>query len=87
MHDLDTCVQQLTALPGIGRWTANYIAMRALGEPDAFPASDLGVLKALAAPGGALATERQAIAHAAAWRPWRAYAVIALWTHIPREKR
>ncbi len=87
MHDLDTCVRELTALPGIGPWTAHYIAMRALGEPDAFPASDLGVLKALARTDGTLPSEREALAHAAAWRPWRAYAVIALWTHDPEEER
>ena len=87
MHDLDTCVRELTALPGIGPWTAHYIAMRALGEPDAFPASDLGVLKALARTDGTLPTEREALAHAADWRPWRAYAVIALWTHDPEEER
>ncbi len=86
MHDLDTAVEQLTALPGIGPWTANYIAMRALGEPDAFPASDLGVLKALARADGTLPTEREAIERAARWRPWRAYAVIALWTHAPEEE-
>ena len=86
MHDLETAVEQLTALPGIGPWAANYIAMRALGEPDAFPASDLGVRKALARTDGQLPTEREAVAHAAPWRPWRAYAVIALWTHAPEEE-
>jgi AraC family transcriptional regulator of adaptative response / DNA-3-methyladenine glycosylase II len=79
MADLDSAVQQLVALPGIGPWTAHYLAMRALGEPDAFPASDLGVLKALAR-GGALPTARAAVARAERWRPWRGYAVIALWT-------
>ncbi len=85
LSDLDTIVTQLTSLPGIGPWTAHYIAMRALGQPDAFPASDLGVLKALAV-NGRLPTAREAIARAEAWRPWRAYAVIAMWSAPkPRE--
>jgi len=80
-HDsLDAAVAALTALPGIGDWTAQYIALRALGEPDAFPAGDLGVRKALAAPDGALPAVKAAIARAEPWRPWRGYAVIALWT-------
>jgi AraC family transcriptional regulator of adaptative response / DNA-3-methyladenine glycosylase II len=76
---LDDGVAKLTALPGIGAWTAQYIAMRGLGEPDAFPASDLGVRKALAT-NGRLPSERETLAAAQAWRPWRGYAVIALWT-------
>lgn len=76
---LDDAVLRLTALPGIGDWTAQYIAMRGLGEPDAFPAGDLGVRQALAA-NGRIPTEREALAAAESWRPWRAYAVIALWT-------
>jgi AraC family transcriptional regulator of adaptative response / DNA-3-methyladenine glycosylase II len=76
---LDDAVAALTALPGIGDWTAQYIAMRALGEPDAFPAGDLAVRKAIAR-GGARLSERQAVAHAERWRPFRAYATFALWT-------
>jgi AraC family transcriptional regulator of adaptative response / DNA-3-methyladenine glycosylase II len=64
----------LLALPGVGPWTAEYIAMRALGWRDAFPASDLGIRKAL---GGISA--RDAEARAEAWRPWRSYAVMHLW--------
>lgn len=64
----------LLELPGIGDWTAQYVAMRALGAPDAFPASDLGIRKAL----GGLAP-KPAIARAEAWRPWRSYAVMHLW--------
>jgi AraC family transcriptional regulator, regulatory protein of adaptative response / DNA-3-methyladenine glycosylase II len=78
-RDLDDAVQQLTALPGIGDWTAQYVAMRALGEPDAFPAGDLGVRQALARA-GRLPSERETRARAERWRPWRAYAVLALWT-------
>lgn len=78
-RDLDDAVQRLTALPGIGDWTAQYLAMRALGEPDAFPAGDLGVRQALAHAGRA-PSERETRARAERWRPWRAYAVLALWT-------
>jgi AraC family transcriptional regulator of adaptative response / DNA-3-methyladenine glycosylase II len=76
---LDEQVARLTALPGIGEWTAHYVAMRALGDPDAFPAGDLGLRRALAR-GGRLPTPREVAARAERWRPWRAYAVIALWT-------
>ncbi len=75
---LSTFIESLTALPGIGEWTAHYVAMRGLGEPDAFPASDLGILKALKT--GDQRPDRQAIARrAGTWRPWRAYAAIYLW--------
>ncbi len=76
---LDDAVAQLTARPGIGDWTAQYLAMRALGEPDAFPAGDLGVRRALARA-GRLPSEREVRARAERWRPWRSYAVLALWT-------
>lgn len=65
---------RLVALPGLGEWTAQYIAMRALNDPDAFPASDLGLLKA-----SGCKTARELEARAEAWRPWRAYAAIYLW--------
>jgi AraC family transcriptional regulator, regulatory protein of adaptative response / DNA-3-methyladenine glycosylase II len=68
----------LEALPGIGPWTSEVVAMRALGDPDAFPATDLGVRRgaeALGLPG----TGTALIAHAEQWRPWRAYAVQHLW--------
>ena len=68
----------LAALPGLGPWTIEMIAMRALGDPDAFPATDLGVVKAARALG--LPSTPAALATAsAAWRPWRAYAVQHLW--------
>jgi AraC family transcriptional regulator of adaptative response / DNA-3-methyladenine glycosylase II len=63
----------LDALPGIGPWTASYVRMRTLGDRDAFPASDLGVIKALQT------TPAQASALAESWRPWRAYATLHLW--------
>ncbi|KYF83987.1 hypothetical protein BE18_01590 [Sorangium cellulosum] len=62
-------------MPGIGAWTAHYIAMRALREPDAFPATDLGLRRALGGASGA-----ELLAMAEPWRPWRAYAAMLLWT-------
>jgi AraC family transcriptional regulator, regulatory protein of adaptative response / DNA-3-methyladenine glycosylase II len=82
---LDDAAARLAALPGVGPWTAQYIAMRALGEPDAFPAGDLGVRRALA-HGGPLPDARTLSARAEAWRPWRAYAVMALWTGSKRTR-
>jgi AraC family transcriptional regulator of adaptative response / DNA-3-methyladenine glycosylase II len=84
-RDLDDAVAQLTALPGIGDWTAQYLAMRALGEPDAFPAGDLGVRQALAR-NGRMPSERETRVRAERWRPWRAYAVLALWTETKRPR-
>ena len=66
------------ALPGVGQWTADYVAMRALRDPDAFPAADLGLRRALALDGRD-ATTREAQRRAEAWRPWRAYAALHLW--------
>jgi AraC family transcriptional regulator of adaptative response / DNA-3-methyladenine glycosylase II len=68
----------LAALPGFGPWTAQYVALRALGEPDAFPAADL-VLRRMAAANGVPLTARALEAQAEAWRPWRGYAVLHLW--------
>jgi AraC family transcriptional regulator, regulatory protein of adaptative response / DNA-3-methyladenine glycosylase II len=70
--------RDLLALPGIGPWTAEYVAMRALGDPDAFPASDLGVLHGLRAL-GVEADAREAERRSQAWRPFRAYTVLHLW--------
>jgi AraC family transcriptional regulator, regulatory protein of adaptative response / DNA-3-methyladenine glycosylase II len=71
----------LLALPGIGPWTAGYVAMRALGDPDAFLPSDLGVRHALAGLGGPVdAAGAERIAER--WRPWRAYAVAHLWASL-----
>lgn len=75
---LDETIAQLTAIPGIGNWTAHYIALRALRFPDAFPAGDLGLQKALATTGGRL-TEKQLAATARPWAPWRGYAALLLW--------
>ena len=70
--------EALTALPGIGAWTAGYVAMRAAGDPDVFLPTDLGVRRGAKALG--LPDEPRALeAHAATWRPWRSYALIRLW--------
>ena len=71
-------IERLCALPGIGPWTAQYIALRAFGEADAFPASDLGLLKAPLWGAGGI-TAKQLSVRAEAWRPWRAYAAVHLW--------
>ncbi|HEY0883776.1 MAG TPA: Ada metal-binding domain-containing protein [Ramlibacter sp.] len=76
--DLAATLQALTALPGIGDWTAQYIAMRALRWPDAFPAGDVALHKALGVQGEPRPA-RAALAASEAWRPWRSYAVIRAW--------
>lgn len=82
VRDLEPFVAELTALPGIGPWTAHYLAMRALHLPDAFPAADLGVRKALGGAGAPLPPVREIVSRAEAWRPFRAYAVLHLWTSL-----
>ncbi len=74
-------IAHLQDLPGIGAWTANYIAMRALGDPDAFPASDLGLLKA-----AGVSSPRRLAEVAEAWRPWRSYAALYLWESLRKEE-
>lgn len=74
---LQATLAALTALPGIGEWSAQLIAMRALAWPDAWPASDIGILNALGSRDVKAAT-----AQAEAWRPWRAYAVMSLWLSL-----
>jgi AraC family transcriptional regulator of adaptative response / DNA-3-methyladenine glycosylase II len=76
--DAAATMASLKALPGIGEWTAQYLAMRALRHPDSFPAGDLGLRKALAT-GATMPSERQTLAIAEAWRPWRSYAAQHLW--------
>lgn len=72
--DVAATIQKLVALPGIGDWTANVVAMRAMRYPDAFPYTDLGVYKALNER-----NPKKVLAMAEAWRPWRAYATLHLW--------
>jgi AraC family transcriptional regulator of adaptative response / DNA-3-methyladenine glycosylase II len=77
--DLDAKLARLRALRGIGEWTAQYIAMRALREPDAFPAADIGLLRAMTERNGERPTPAALLARAEDWRPWRAYAAQHLW--------
>ncbi len=77
--DLDSAIAALRALPGIGEWTAQYIALRELREPDAFPHGDVALQRALAEPDGTRLSATQLLARAEAWRPWRAYAAQHLW--------
>lgn len=74
----DTAIDQLVALPGIGPWTAHYIAMRALRWPDAFPKEDIAVRNNL---GGVSAKQAEELSQA--WRPWRSYAVMHVWRNPP----
>jgi AraC family transcriptional regulator of adaptative response / DNA-3-methyladenine glycosylase II len=88
--DWERARRQLLALPGIGPWTAEVVAMRALGDPDAFPATDGGVRQATKQLGLRAVAE-----HSTRWRPWRSYATQYLWTSLdhpvnhwpPKEKR
>ena len=73
-RELESALADLRAIPGIGDWTAQYVAMRALGEPDGFPASDLGLKHA--SRGWDLAARSEN------WRPWRAYAALHLWAGL-----
>jgi AraC family transcriptional regulator, regulatory protein of adaptative response / DNA-3-methyladenine glycosylase II len=77
-HDPADSIRRLAELPGIGQWTAHYLAMRAMRWPDAFPKEDVAVRKSL---GGVSANEAEALSQA--WRPWRSYAVMHLWNAGP----
>jgi AraC family transcriptional regulator of adaptative response / DNA-3-methyladenine glycosylase II len=78
--DIEATLEKLRALPGVGEWTAQYIAMRALAWPDAFPHTDLGVMKALGT-----SDPKRVLAAGEAWRPWRAYAVMHLWQSLRKD--
>jgi AraC family transcriptional regulator of adaptative response / DNA-3-methyladenine glycosylase II len=78
----ETAIQRLMACPGIGPWTAQYIALRALRWPDAFPSGDLGLAKAFGEP-----SARALNAAAESWRPWRAYAAMYLWESLHGKER
>ena len=80
VQDADEFHRALTAIRGVGDWTAQYVAMRALKNPDAFPASDLGLLKAVS--GDERATPKELKERAERWRPWRAYAALLLWSSL-----
>jgi 3-methyladenine DNA glycosylase/8-oxoguanine DNA glycosylase len=79
---LDALLERLTALEGIGAWTAHYISLRAFGEADAFPASDLGLRKAYGVLSGRLPSAGELERIAAKWSPWRGYAAQYLWTFL-----
>jgi AraC family transcriptional regulator of adaptative response / DNA-3-methyladenine glycosylase II len=72
--DSNAFLNQLLKISGIGEWTAQYVAMRALGEPDALPTGDLGLLRTLG-----LKNLREMEKRSEGWRPWRAYATMYLW--------
>ena len=72
--DVGAFMNRLCEIPGIGKWTAEYVAMRAIREPDAFPSSDLGLLRGLG-----MSSSSQLEKRAEAWRPWRAYAAMYIW--------
>ena len=79
---LDETIARLRGLAGVGEWTAQYIAMRALGEPDAFPAADVGLMRALTDQSGRRPTSTEVLKTAERWRPWRAYAAQHLWASL-----
>ena len=80
----EALVARLCEVPGVGPWTAHYIAMRTLGWPDAFPPGDVAALKAMRTL-YASTSQRDAERHAEAWRPWRAYALLRLWNSLDKE--
>jgi AraC family transcriptional regulator, regulatory protein of adaptative response / DNA-3-methyladenine glycosylase II len=82
-RSLEEAVAQLRSLPGVGEWTAQYVAMRELREPDAFPAADIGLLRAMADRRGVRPSPAELLARAERWRPWRAYAALHLWASQP----
>ncbi len=81
--DLATAIATLKALPGVGEWTAQYIALRELREPDAFPYSDIGLLRAMADAEGVRPSAQQLLDRSETWTPWRAYAAQHLWACDP----
>ena len=86
-RSLEEAIAKLRALPGIGEWTAQYIAMRELREPDAFPAADIGLMRAMAATDGRRPTPAELLSRAERWRPWRAYAALHLWASGTQRRR
>ena len=77
--DLESAIAALSSLPGVGPWTAQYIALREQREPDAFPHADIGLLRGFTGKDGRRPTPNELLARAEAWRPWRAYAAQHLW--------
>ncbi|MDN5896690.1 MAG: DNA-3-methyladenine glycosylase 2 family protein, partial [Nocardioides sp.] len=81
--DRDDVRRRLLALPGIGEWTADYIALRALGHPDVFLPTDVGIKHALSGLG---VEPGQAASVAQRWQPWRSYAQMYLWARLSAAK-
>jgi AraC family transcriptional regulator of adaptative response / DNA-3-methyladenine glycosylase II len=90
---VEEAITRLRTIPGVGEWTAQYIALRALREPDAFPASDIGLLRGAASDTGERPTPVALLRRAEPWQPWRAYAAQHLWAsdaaqgHMKKEPR
>jgi AraC family transcriptional regulator of adaptative response / DNA-3-methyladenine glycosylase II len=76
---IEETVSRLRTIRGIGEWTAHYIALRAIREMDAFPVTDIGLLRSIASMDGAKTTPANLLSRAESWRPWRAYAAQHLW--------
>jgi AraC family transcriptional regulator of adaptative response / DNA-3-methyladenine glycosylase II len=76
---IEEAIARFRSIPGVGEWTAQYIALRALREPDAFPASDAGLLRGAALVDGMRSSPDRLLKRAESWRPWRAYAAQHLW--------
>jgi AraC family transcriptional regulator, regulatory protein of adaptative response / DNA-3-methyladenine glycosylase II len=79
---LEEAVQKFRGIRGVGEWTAQYIALRQLREPDAFPAADIGLMRALTDRQGRRPSATELLSRAEPWRPWRAYAAQHLWTGV-----
>jgi len=79
LGSIEETVARLREVPGVGEWTAQYIALRALREADAFPATDVGLLRSMASMDGEKTTAANLLSRAESWRPWRAYAAQHLW--------
>jgi AraC family transcriptional regulator of adaptative response / DNA-3-methyladenine glycosylase II len=80
LGDIEETVARLKTIRGIGEWTAQYIALRAVRESDAFPATDVGLLRGAASIDGGMEVNPAALLYRAeSWRPWRAYAAQHLW--------
>jgi AraC family transcriptional regulator of adaptative response / DNA-3-methyladenine glycosylase II len=80
---IEATVARLKQVKGIGDWTAHYIALRVVREPDAFPASDIGLMRAMAGANGTRPSAGELLARAEVWRPWRGYAAQYLWANDP----
>jgi AraC family transcriptional regulator of adaptative response / DNA-3-methyladenine glycosylase II len=76
---IEEAIARLRTIPGVGEWTAQYIALRAIREMDAFPASDIGLLRGATRMNGTRSTSASLLDRAESWRPWRAYAAQHLW--------